>query len=137
MIMAVAHPSAYSEGPYPPRLTFGASIRVTAGSLVVFGHGRIRFVGGGRGRGLDLHAEQTATRCRFCIQARNTALDLSRGLPGSYGASRAVPVSSYRRRQSVVAWAASLLPALHNARAEILWEQPHVAVDQVLASARG
>ena len=34
-----------------------------------------------------------------------------------------------------VAWAASLWPALHNARAEILWNHPPVALTAVLAQA--
>ncbi|MFB6724029.1 hypothetical protein ACFCV3_27870 [Kribbella sp. NPDC056345] len=35
-----------------------------------------------------------------------------------------------------VAWAASLWPALHNARAEILWNQPPVALTALFAQAR-
>ena len=39
----------------------------------------------------------------------------------------------FSKEELEVAWAASLWPALHNARAEILWENPPIAFGQVLA----
>jgi hypothetical protein len=43
--------------------------------------------------------------------------------------------SAFTRDELEVAWAASLWPALHNGRAEILWSHPHVALTALLDQA--
>jgi hypothetical protein len=43
---------------------------------------------------------------------------------------------SFTQEELEVAWAASLWPALHNARAEILWHHPPVALTALLDQAR-
>jgi hypothetical protein len=45
--------------------------------------------------------------------------------------------SSFTTDELEVAWAASLWPALHNARAEILWNHPPVALTALLDQAEG